>query len=280
MLFPLVASLSKAFGVMVDKVLLSRKNLSVSRFIVWLFLFLAIFTFPILFFDNWISVEILTPRIIFLFIAMIALALSWNILYYLGIKNESVQEFQPILMLSPLAVIILTHLFFPQESSQRIFFISLIAATVLIFSHLEKGHLVFKRESLGLLICVVLMSLEVLIIKELLFFFAPASLYFFRCFFLFCIFLLLYRRQISSSNNILPNLTGFFLTTILGVAQMVTSFYGYQQIGVIFTTLVMILSPVLVYLFAFLFLKEKTDTKKIVGGVIILGCVIFAYLVK
>ena len=68
------------------------------------------------------------------------------------------------------------------------------------------------------------------------------------------------------------------MTSLLGVAQMVARFYSYQSIGILFTTLVLSISPALVYLFGFLFLKEKILPKRLIGGILIFACVIIGYL--
>jgi drug/metabolite transporter (DMT)-like permease len=274
----LIASLAKAGGVIIDKYFLSFKGMKTSKFIVWLFLFLAIFTFPFLIFDNSINLSQIGLFELGLFGLMIFLAGSWNILYYRSIKNDSVQEFEPILMLSPLIVILITPLFYPQEASKIIFFLAVIAGFSLVFSHLEQDHLKFSKDSLGLLLAMILMSLEIIIIRELLFVFSPASLYFFRCFSLLIVYLIIYRKTVVSVNQVsyLP----VALTSLLGVAQMLLSFYGYQKAGLVFTTLILIVAPILVYLYCFLVLKEELKPKKIVGAIIILACVSAAYLLN
>lgn len=278
MFYPIVGSLTQAFGIMVDKVLLTKKKLIISKFVPWLFLFLALFTFFILIFDNRIVISVINWTTVAYFVLMIGLAFVWNILYYRAIKNESVQEFEPILMFSPLLVILLTAIIFPRESDRMIFFIALIASVVLIFSHFERGQLKFQKESLGLIICVFLMSVEVLVIRELLFYFTPASLYFIRCSVLLVVFLIYYRKTFFSIPD--RGLPGIILTSLLGAAQMVSRFYGYQNIGIVFTTLVMAMAPVLVYLFCFTCLKEPLKPKKIIGGSVILVCVVAAYLLS
>ncbi len=277
MIFPIIASVAKASGIMVDKYLLSSKGMKISKFVVWLFLFLAIFTFPVLVFDSQILKEALELRQLALFGLMVILAATWNVLYYNSIKKETVQEFEPILMLSPLVVILITPIFFPQEVSQNIFYIAIIAGISLVLSHLEENHFKISRDSLGLLVSVIVMSLEVMVIRELLYFYSPATLYFFRCLILLIIYLFIYRRELAEKNRV--SYLSISITGLLGVAQMLASFYGYQSAGLIFTTLVLIIAPVLVYLYCFIILKEKIKPKKLVGGVIILACVIVAYLI-
>lgn len=278
MLFPIIASLAKAGGIMIDKYLLSLRAVSIPKFVVWLFLFLTIFTLPVLAIDSSVSQEVFSFRNVSLFLLMVALAASWNILYYRSIKNETVQEFEPILMLSPLVVILITPLFFPDEVSRIVFYIALVAGLSLAVSHLEERHFRFSGDSLYLIVAIVIMSFESIVIRELLFYFSPAALYFSRCLVLALIFIVMFRRKFVINNSF--DYFGVGLSALLGVAQMLAIFYGYQNIGLIFTTLVISIAPVLVYLYCFLFLKEKFNLKKVVGGAIILTCVILAYLLN
>jgi drug/metabolite transporter (DMT)-like permease len=54
---------------------------------------------------------------------------------------------------------------------------------------------------------------------------------------------------------------------------------GYMQLGIVYTTILFILSPVLMLVFAAIFLKEKITTKQIVSTAVILTCVIIAIIV-
>jgi len=278
MLSPIIASITQAFGVMTDKLVLSRIKVPINRFIPLLFCLLAFFTLLVLPFDNWISPEAITWPAIGFFLLMIILAFAWNILYYQAVQREVVQEFEPILMLSPLVVVLLAPIFYPEERNLIIFLVSLVAGVILVFSHLKRGAIKFRKESLGLLICIFLMGLEVLVIRRLLDFFAPATLYFIRTAILFLIFSIFYRTDFAQVQPIA--VWGIVATSLLGVVQMVARFYSYQAIGIVFTTLVLSLSPVLVYLFGFLFLKEKIYPRKLIGGILIFACIIIGYLIS
>jgi len=278
MLAPLIASITQAFGVVIDKVVLSQKQVPISKFIPLLFALLALFTFLVLPFDSWFSEQVVSWPIIGYFLLMIGLAFSWYILYYRAIQRATIQEFEPILMLSPLVVILLAPIFYLEERNLVILLISFVVGIILVLSHLERGHIKFKKESLGLLACIFLAGLEVLVIRKLLFFFAPAPLYFIRCVVLLLIFLLYFRTNFARIDR--SAVWAVVATSLLGVAQMVARFYGYQNLGIVFTTLILSLSPVLVYLLGFLFLKEKIQPKKLIGGALILGGVIVAVLIS
>ena len=67
-----------------------------------------------------------------------------------------------------------------------------------------------------------------------------------------------------------------FATGAVWVVYRVLVYYGYLTLGVIFTTLLLMLAPVLVYAFAHFFLKEKMSWKNFVAAVVIVGSIIYA----
>ncbi len=67
-------------------------------------------------------------------------------------------------------------------------------------------------------------------------------------------------------------------SSAIWVIFRVLLYYGYLKIGVILTTLLIMLSPIFVYLFAWKFLKEKIDWRNIVAAVIIIASILYALL--
>ncbi|MBD3247341.1 EamA family transporter [Candidatus Pacearchaeota archaeon] len=55
-------------------------------------------------------------------------------------------------------------------------------------------------------------------------------------------------------------------------------YYGYLTLGVVFTTLIIMLGPVFVYIFAKIILKEKLQKRNIIAAAVIVVCVIYAIL--
>ena len=278
MLAGLIAVITQTLGVTLDKVVLSYRKIPVKDFIPVVFFFLCLFTIPILFFKGAVAwQEFLTWRYILLYLAMIAVAIVWNIFYYQGVRSERVQEFELILMLNPLIVIVLAAIFFPAERNLQILIAGLVASSALVFAHLKREHLVFSRAALGLIFCVILMSLETIMHRYLLNFISPAPLYFSRTLILLIFFCFLYRpKNVLNLSKISLGLIA--LNGFLGAIQFVARFYGYRDAGVIITTLILTIAPILVYLIAYLYFKEKIDKRKIIAGSIILLSIIWAIL--
>ncbi|MBU2595649.1 DMT family transporter [Patescibacteria group bacterium] len=278
MIAGLIAAITQALGVTLDKVVLSYRKIPLRDFIPVVFFFLCLFTLPVLFFKGSVAwQEFFAWKYILLYLGMILIAVLWNFLYYQGVRSERVQEFELILMLNPLIVIALAALFFPWERNLQILLAGFIASLALIFAHLKREHLFFSRAALGLIACVILMSIETIMHRVLLNFISPAPLYFSRTLILLFFFYFFYRpKNILNLNKISLGL--IVLNGLLGSIQFIARFYGYQKGGVIITTVVLTLAPILVYLTAYLYFKEEINQRKIIAGAIILLAIIWAVL--
>lgn len=215
-------------------------------------------------------------KYIFGYLLMLLTAIVWNIFYYLGAQKEKVQEFELIMMFQPLLTIFLAALLIERGINTNIFIASVIAGLALIVAHLRKMHFEFDQYSLGLILAVVFMSVEIILQKILLAVFSPVALYFTRTLVLFLFFYFYYKprvEQVGPTNAIL-----ILTSSALGVAQMVTKFYGFESYGVIYTSLVLILAPVLVYFLSSLMLHERIKFRTVACGLVILGCIVYATL--
>src|SRR4030042_3684141 len=279
MLTGLVSAFTQAIGVTLDKVVLSYRKIPIKDFIPVVFFFLCLFTVPFIFYQgsvNW--QELLSLKYIFLYLLMIIVAIAWNVLYYQGVRTEKVQEFELILMLNPLIVIGFAAIFFPAERTLQILTAGFIASLALIFAHLKREHLSFSPGALGLILCVILMSLETMLHRSLLNLISPASLYFSRTLIILFFFYFFYRpKNVFNLNKV--SLALIALNGLLGAIQFVARFYGYRDQGVIITTLILTLAPVLIYTIAYLYFKEKINKRKIIAGSVILLCIVWAILV-
>ncbi len=239
-----------------------------------LFLFLFLLSAVLFPFLGNVNLDILYLKNILFFAAMITAAIIWNVAYYRGVQSEKVHEFELIIMFQPLLTILLAAFVYPSERNIHIFIAALIAAISLIFAHFHKKHLEFTSGAKSLVIAVVFMSIELILDKELLNFFSPVAFYFYRTGFLFLFFYFFFRPQIYKVAT--KNLALVLASATLGTTQMVTKFYGFQELGVVYTSLILILSPLLVYVGSVIILHEKLRPRLILSAIVILGCIVYA----
>lgn len=277
MLYPFLASIIFAHGVILDKIILSRKKIGHRVYILFLFIFLLLFTtLAMPFLGDYDAIRALEPKNIFAFIFLILTALAANIFYYQGIEKERVQDVELFIMSQPLVTVLLAGIFFPSERNFSVFISAVIASLALMFAHLKKSHLVFDKYSIYLIWAVIFMSIEALLTKYLLEIYTPVSLYFYRVLFLTFVFIIIWRPWQMEIQKALINLKLVIYAGFLGGAYMILRFYGFRDLGLIYTTLILILGPILVYIFDAWFLKEKIRLKTIIAAIVIFLAIIYA----
>ena len=119
-------------------------------------------------------------------------------------------------------------------------------------------------------------ALELVISRLILDYYSPMSFYFLRCITILIIAFVIFRPKYRSFNK--EAKFEILLVGIVWTIYRVVVYYGYLELGVIFTTLVIMLGPILIYFFAWKFLKEKVSWRNIVASIIILGCILYALL--
>ena len=273
-MFAILSALSQVGGIFVDKITLTRRRVEIRVFIPILFLFLVLTTGILYPFLGKIDPSYLEPKNTLLFLGMLICALIWNIFYYRGVQAEKVHDYELIIMFQPILTILLAVLVLKGERNFPIVIASIIAAIALIFAHIKKQHFSLSIGAWNLIGAVVFMSVELIIIDLLLKVYSPVSLYFLRTGVLFIFFYFYFRPRINQIDK--TNLWLILASAALGTIQMVAKFYGFEFYGVIYTSLILILSPILVYTLSTIFLHEKLKARTVLSFVVILGCIVYA----
>lgn len=273
-MFAFIAAVAQAGGIIVDKIILTRRRMEIHVFIPVLFLFLFLLTGILMPHLGKISLEIFKPYYLVIFLLMIAAAIIWNVFYYQGVQKEKVHEFELIIMFQPLLTILLAAVLIEKNTNIHLLIAAIIASLSLIFSHLRKNHFELSSGSRGLILAVIFMSAEIILQKIILEVFSPVALYFVRTGIIFLIFLFLYQPRLRQVSN--AHLFLLLATSALGVTQMITKFYGFQSYGVIYTSLILILSPVLVYITSTILLHERLKLRTVLSALAIIGCIVYA----
>lgn len=236
---------------------------------------LTLFLVPSYGYVDWQS--IFQSNYLYLLILMTVLGIASNVLIYQSLQTEMVHKHEVIIMLTPLVTIILAAAFFKEEFNLILFSLALISSLSLIIARVEKHHLRFNKHSYNLLLAVVLMSLETLILRELLFVYSPVSLYAVRTAIIGAFFLLYYRPKVDKFTKLPWYL--LLATGAMGVVQMIGKYYALEELGVIFATMIMIISPLIVFLASWEILHEKIKPRIIAASAVILICVVLATVI-
>lgn len=269
-----IAAIGYAGGIVVDKVVLSHYKIPVKRFIPLLFIWLAVITaFLLPKFGSVDWVVLGAPKYLLLFLAMLLVAITWNSFFYRGIQSEEIHEFELIMLLSPLFTIIFSEIFLPSERSLSLFIAGVVASLALIVSRFRHHHLQIGKNSVIIFTAMILMSAESILIKMLLDVFSPAALYFARTVVMSLVFLILWRPKLLAMPKKCFAYT--IISAVFGVTQMVLKFYGFAKLGVIETTIILVLGPFLVYFFSAFYFKENLKKRDIFAALVVIASVIY-----
>lgn len=270
----IVASIGYVGGVVSDKFILSKYRVPVMRFLPLNFLWITVLTgiflkkfgvFDLGLFVSW--------RYILIFVLMVAVAILWNIFACYGLQKEDLHEFELIMLLSPLMTIIFAAVFLPSERSWGVFIPAIIASTALIATRFRKHHVKIGAAAWKTIIAMVLMSFESILIKELLTVASPVALYFIRTAAVTIVLLLMYRPKMFAMPASAYALT--ILSAMFGLVQMVLKFYGFKSLGVVETTMILILGPFMVYLISAIFFKERLFKRDLFAATVVVLCILY-----
>lgn len=273
----LISVVTNTANLLLDKNLLTNQRMKIANYIPLLFVFLFAVTAVTLPWTGAVEPFLAgEQQYIFYFILMVLLAIMWNIFYYQGLQQEKMIEFEMIMMLTPLATILLATLFFPEEFNPAVFSAALIGGAALFLSHLRRHHFAFDRYAIHLLLAVLLMAMESIVQNELLRIYSPALLYATRTGILALFFTIYYRPDMAEVKRHQFRLV--FWSAVMGAASMVAKFYGYQEIGITFTTLVLLLVPILASWLDARINKSGIKHRTVIAFVVILLCVVYAIM--
>lgn len=273
---PILGALSLSVMAVLEKIGLKKENIKTNHYVVAIFFFAVLFMVPLMFFYGNVSNEIFELKYVLVFLAMITVGVLANVCYFYAMKWEKLSNLEPVHLLGPLFTIALISILFVSERNPQILIPSLIAAGALIFSHVKKHHLDFDRFMMVGVLGSLFFAIESIFIKIILPFFTPVSLYFYRSLFVLISMSIIFRPNLLKEMKGKKNIIIVASIGLLWVSYRVLAIYGYNLFGVIYTTLILMLSPVFIYLFAWRLLKDKPGWRNIVAAVIILMSIAYA----
>lgn len=274
----LLAAFNDAFGIVVDKLVLTRGRVPVIIFTIVQFFFLTTLSALTLPFLGRIDPAAFSPVNLGLLFIMISLAVIWNLMYYQSIQAESVERLEVVLLTYPLLTILVSAIIFEQERNFQTLIAAVIASLALMLAHFDHRKIRFDRYELVLILAVLLMAIETVFIKILVQIWSPAALYTIRTLAVFLVVLAATRPTINGLKPAVIFL--IFLTGIAGVIYKIIQFTGFEQLGVVYTTLILILSPVFVLMLDRIILHEKIHLKQIIAMVVIVGAVVWGTMTR
>jgi|TARA_B100001971_G_scaffold209762_1_gene233922 drug/metabolite transporter (DMT)-like permease len=280
---PFFGAMISAGGTIIAKTILKKKNISPSLFQVTVFLGLTGLMLPLIYFFWRIDLQqALTYKNLLILGLVVIFSIIANVLHLHSLKKEKVGNLVSAGALSPMFVIILAFIFsffidsglYQREAN--ILIPGLIAATAILLSHVEKHHFKFNKYYIYALIAGVFGALELTTSRMILDLYSPITFYFVRVFFILLISLLIFRPDFKKMDKESSYL--MILACIIWISYRVIIYSGYTSIGIISTTLIIMLSPTFLYLFTYIFLKEKIKIKNMAASAVVIMCIAYVML--
>jgi drug/metabolite transporter (DMT)-like permease len=278
---PILGALASGAGTVLEKAILKHKKIGIKLYQITGFLAIVLVMIPLLFFFWKVDAGALSTKNVLLFLGVAISATIANFLVFYGEKGEKITNLEPAKIMEPLFVILLAIIFsfFIEgigERNPKIIIPAFIAGIALIFPHIKKEHLRFNKYMTAAIFGNFFFALELVLSKLILEFYSPITFYFLRCLFILIISLILFKPNFKALNGKISLM--ILIVGVLFVIYRVATYYGYMYYGIMFTTLIIMISPLFVYLLANKFLKEKLNWKNIISAIIIIACVLYAVL--
>ena len=279
---PIIGAIALASITILERIVLRKRKISTRFFLSAAFLTSVIVMLPLLYFFWDVSPEALQLKNILIFLVIITLSIFANLSVFYAFKWEKVSKLEPALIMEPLFVVLLAFVFSfffagLYERDPQIIIPAIIAGGALIYSNIKKHHISINKYFLAAILGSFLYASELIVTRLILDYYTPISFYFVRCSAIFLLSLLIFKPHMTKLSSRVK--WEIFIIGVLWVVFRVIVYYGYLALGVVFTTLLIMLGPVFVYLFARVFLKEKLELRNIIAAIIIVACVLYVVLV-
>ncbi len=222
------------------------------------------------------SLQLVSGRLLWLFVASIILSVVTNLIFYRALDHDGLGEIQTIDLFGNLPTILLAMFLFKDERNPLIIVPAMVASCALVWAHWQHHRLVMARRTVPLVVWTVTgHPLAAAVSKLLLRAWNPIVLELMRSGAMAIVLGLIFSQEIKKASL----KTGFLLviTNILTTLAFILFYFSYQRLGIVHTMLLLSLQPILVYIASLVLLKEKLQPKKLVAFCIVLICIIVAH---
>ncbi|MBI2624007.1 DMT family transporter [Candidatus Parcubacteria bacterium] len=277
---PIIAAVLQAGSFTLDKVVLSFRRVTQSTYLGVSFpLIFAITLLIFLALRPPLDMQFFAGRLGWLLAASIALIVLNNFIFYRALDHDGLAELETIGLISKVPTILLAGVVFVDERNFSLIIPALIAALAIVWSHWEKRHFQLARDTRPVLLwSLVAAPIAAVVSKELLSVWHPVSLELVRS---GAAALVLGPLYVNAVRQVSGRAFGLLvLTNILTTVAWILFFFSYQRLGIVHTLLLFSVQPLLVYLAAIVFLRERFSWRKTVAFFVILAAIAAAQVLR
>ncbi|MBW2987720.1 EamA family transporter [Candidatus Woesearchaeota archaeon] len=276
MIIPFIAAIAGAISLILSKRILKNEILDYRLFasfgMIQLFVIMLIVS-PLMFKP---VPSMFNVSSIYILIIIAVIAAAYNLFYYHGLSEDTLVDAESVVMMAPLLTTVLSIAFFVDERNILIIIPAIIAGGALLLSHIKKHHLFFSRGDEYLLLALGLVSIEAILLKLLLRTFPPFTAYFLRVAVVAFILWLVVRPNFTKLS--MKTVTKMAIFNIFVLVSFTFTYWSYKVHGIVYSTLVLTLLPVLVLVWAFSVEREKLEIRKFVAVAVILASILAVQL--
>ena len=278
---PVFGAIALAGGTILERIVLRKKKVGIEPYQTASFLAIIISLLPLIYFFWKMEPGAMETKNIVIFFLVIFFSMIANLLVFYSLKWEKVGNLEPARVLEPLFVILLAIIFsfFAEnlfERNLKIIVPALIASLALLLTHIRKHHLQFNPYFVAAIIGSFFFALELVLSRLILDFYSPVTFYFLRSSSIFLLSLLIFRPNFKKLDAKVR--WQIFATGFIWTVYRVIVYYGYLNVGVIFTTLLLMLGPIFIYAMAYFILKEKISWRNLTAAIVIVGSIAYALI--
>lgn len=272
MITAFISAIGNAISILFGKYIVHEKNMSGLLLLKVQMLFVAVcMIIPTLVWGI-VEPEFFTSKYIWAYVATIILGVAFNIIYYTVLSKKNISEIQPITILATPTAIIMAMVIFPEERNLAVLAISAVATGALLLSRLEKGKLKFDKYSWLLIIFNILYAIETILIKYLLDVTNAFSLYGSRVMILALMFFIIL-PHIKVNKISKKSLGHISINSAITAIEHTTKFFAISAIGIINSSMILLLGPIIILIYSRIFFKEKISLRRGIGDAIIIICI-------
>jgi drug/metabolite transporter (DMT)-like permease len=283
-IFPLCAAVLQSTSFILDKVILSVRGVGYRTYTVASYpLMFLLILIAYLALRPPLATALLSGRLLWLFLFSVVLSLGTNLLYYRALDDNCLGEIQLLDLLGYPAVIMVSAILFPDERNVVTIIAAFTASMTVLWCHWERHRLAMGKAAVPF----VLWSLAAApssasVSKLLLQTWNPISLMLVQSGVSAVVLAVLYGRQVVGHFPQTPRrsqvLVSLVVTNVLTTLAFILLYFSYARSGIVYTTLLCLLQPVLVYVASVTLLKEKVTRKKSVAFVVVLVAILLSHV--
>lgn len=271
-LLPVIAMVTKSAGTMYSRWVLRTYRLQPATGIFYGFVGAFIL---MAFLSPWfggIDLMLLEPWLVAFLFASVGLGLVANVFSVAALKKESLRNYELVEIVAPFVTMGMAALVYVDEREPIRLALGLLAAGSFCLTHMEGRHFRLQPMDRWLLVGVALFAVETLLIKSLLLVFEPVTYYGLRAGLIALVALIVLRPPLAVASPVVGG--HFAATTLLGGLRSIATLYSIRYLGIVMTSLVLLLEPILLAICSRFALRERWSFRQGVGFVVIIGCVV------